>query len=48
MPKIGTSLATNLLNKINDNTFTWRSVDRSLNDQLLPDTAEVRVERVAP
>ena len=42
-----TSLATNLMNKIDDNTFTWRSVERSLNEKLLPDTAEVRVERVS-
>lgn len=41
-----TSLARNMLTKLNDNTFTWRSVDRSLNDQLLPDTAEVRIKRV--
>jgi uncharacterized protein (TIGR02246 family) len=42
-----TSLATNLMNKIDDNTFTWRSVERSLNEKLLPDTAEVRVQRVS-
>lgn len=43
----GTSLSTNLLSKTGDNAFTWRSVERSLNDQLLPDTSEVRVERVS-
>jgi uncharacterized protein (TIGR02246 family) len=42
-----TSLSTNLLSKIDENTFTWRSVERSVNEQLLPDTAEVRVERVS-
>lgn len=42
-----TSLANNVLTKLNDNTFTWRSVNRSLNDQLLPDTAEVRIQRAA-
>lgn len=42
-----TSLARNVLTKLNDNTFTWRSVDRSLNDVLLPDTAEVRIKRAA-
>lgn len=40
-----TSLARNILVKLNDNAFTWRSVDRSLNDQLLPDTVEVRIHR---
>jgi uncharacterized protein (TIGR02246 family) len=47
LPDGATSLSTNLLSKISDNTFTWRSVERSLNEQLLPDTAEVRVERVS-
>lgn len=42
-----TSLATNYLMKTGDNAFTWQSVERSLNDQLLPDTAQVRVERVS-
>jgi uncharacterized protein (TIGR02246 family) len=45
LPDGATSLATNNLTKVNGNTFTWQSVERSLNDQLLPDTAEVRVER---
>jgi uncharacterized protein (TIGR02246 family) len=43
----GTSLSTNYLTKVDDNAFTWQSVERSLNDQLLPDTAQVRVERVS-
>lgn len=47
LPDGGTSLSTNLMTKTNDNSFTWRSVERSLNDQLLPDTSEVRVERVS-
>jgi len=46
LPNGQTSLARNLLTRLNNNTFTWRSVDRSLNDQLLPDTAEVRVKRI--
>jgi len=46
LPDGATSLSTNYLNKINDSTFTWQSVERSLNDQLLPNTAQVRVERV--
>ena len=43
----GTSLATNILMKLDDNTFSWQSVERSLNGDLLPDTAIVRVKRVA-
>lgn len=42
-----TSLATNILMKLDDNTFSWQSVERSLNGDLLPDTAIVRVKRVA-
>ncbi len=42
-----TGLSTNYLTKTNDDTFTWQSVERSLNDQLLPDTAQVRVDRVS-
>jgi uncharacterized protein (TIGR02246 family) len=45
LPDGATSLATNYLTKLNANTFTWESNERSLNDQLLPDTAVVRVER---
>jgi uncharacterized protein (TIGR02246 family) len=45
LPDGATSLATNYLTKVNGNTFTWQSSERSLNDKLLPDTAEVRVER---
>jgi uncharacterized protein (TIGR02246 family) len=47
LPDGATALSTNVLTKVNDDSFTWRSVERSLNDQLLPDTAEVRVERVS-
>ena len=42
-----TSMATNILTKLDDNTFTWQSVERSLNGDPLPDTAIVRVKRVA-
>ena len=47
MPDGAISLATNLMVKINDNAFTWRSVQRSLNEQSLSDTAQVRVQRVS-
>jgi uncharacterized protein (TIGR02246 family) len=45
-PDGASGLARNLLTKLSDNAFSWHSVDRSLNDQLLPDTQEVRVKRV--
>jgi uncharacterized protein (TIGR02246 family) len=45
LPNGATSLATNYLTKVNGNTFTWQSIERSLNDHMLPDTAEVRVDR---
>jgi hypothetical protein len=47
LPDGATSLATNLMVKTGDNAFTWRSVERSVNEQPLSDTAEVRVERVS-
>jgi uncharacterized protein (TIGR02246 family) len=47
LPDGATSLSTNLLAQLDDNTFTWRSVERSVNEQLLPDTSEVRVKRVS-
>lgn len=41
-----TGSAQYVLSKINDDTFTWRSTERSLDGQMLNETAEVRVERV--
>ena len=40
----GTSLSTNILMKLDENTFSWQSVERSLNGDLLPDTAIVARE----
>lgn len=37
---------TNVLRRINDDTFTWQSVDRRLGDADLPDLAPVKVTRV--
>jgi uncharacterized protein (TIGR02246 family) len=37
---------TNILRRINDNTFTWQSIERSLDDSDLPDLAPVKVTRV--
>jgi uncharacterized protein (TIGR02246 family) len=39
---------TNILRRINDDTFTWQSVDRRLDDEALPDLAPVKVVRVKP
>jgi uncharacterized protein (TIGR02246 family) len=47
LPDGGSALATNFLTPGDNDSFTWQSVDRSLNGQLLPDTAVVRVKRVA-
>lgn len=45
----GSTLAqTNILTRINDDTFTWQSVDRMLGDDKLPDLAPVKVVRVKP
>jgi len=39
---------TNLLRRINDDTFTWQSVDRTLDDAPIPDLAPVKVTRIQP
>ncbi len=46
LPDGSTSLATNYLTPGGANAFTWQSVERSVNTQLLPDTAVVSVKRV--
>lgn len=44
----GATLAeTNILRRVNDSTFTWQSIDRSLDDEAIPDLAPVKVTRVA-
>lgn len=45
LPDGAAGLATNYLSKTGPDGFTWQSTERSLNDQLLPDTAVVRVKR---
>src|SRR5262249_51244376 len=39
---------TNILRRVNDDTFTWQSVDRKHGDEVLPDLAPVKVTRVKP
>src|SRR5262249_48720563 len=39
---------TNILRRVNDDTFTWQSVDRHLGDERLADLAPVKVMRVKP
>ena len=43
-----TLTATNILRRVNEDTFTWQSVDRHLDDETLPDLAPVKVARVKP
>jgi uncharacterized protein (TIGR02246 family) len=40
--------ATRILTKINDDTFTWQSVNRVIGDENLPDLEQVTVVRVPP
>lgn len=42
----GLLVATNILTKVDDDTFTWQSIDRTLDDEPLPDLAPVKVTRV--
>lgn len=44
-PDGATTTAHNLIRKIDDQSFTWRSVLRTLNQSPLPDTAEVVAKR---
>jgi uncharacterized protein (TIGR02246 family) len=37
---------TNILTRINDDTFTWQSIDRMLDESELPDLAPVKVTRI--
>jgi uncharacterized protein (TIGR02246 family) len=39
---------TNILRRVNDDTFTWQSIDRWLDDDELPDLPPVKVTRVKP
>lgn len=41
-----TLTATNILTKINQDTFTWQSIDRMLGEVSLPDLAPVKVTRI--
>ena len=43
-----TLVATNILRRINDDLFTWQSIDRMLDDEELPDLPPVKVTRVKP
>jgi uncharacterized protein (TIGR02246 family) len=44
----GTLVETNVLRRIDDDTFTWQSIGRALDDVPLPDLPPVRVTRVKP
>ncbi|WP_165251406.1 YybH family protein [Paludisphaera soli] len=41
-----TLIETNILRRVNDDLFTWQSIDRQLDDVALPDLAPVKVARV--
>ena len=46
LPDGATLSATNIFNRIDDDTFTFQSVERSLDGAPLPDIAPIRVTRV--
>jgi uncharacterized protein (TIGR02246 family) len=39
---------TNILRRVNEDTFTWQSIDRLLDDSEIPDLPPVKVTRVKP
>lgn len=48
LPDGGTLIEKNILRRVNDNTFTIQSVDRSLDDKSISDMPPVKVTRVKP
>jgi uncharacterized protein (TIGR02246 family) len=46
LPNGSTLLQTNILTRINADTFTWQSTERTLDDNDLPDLAPVKVTRI--
>jgi len=48
LPDGRSMVETNILRRIDDDTFTWQSVDRSIDDEPIADLAPVRVTRVRP
>ena len=46
LPDGRTLKQTNVLRRINNDTITWQSVDRSLGDETIPDLAPVKVTRI--
>jgi hypothetical protein len=47
LPDGGNSTEENVLTKVDDNTFTWESQNRTLNGELQPSIEKVEVERVS-
>lgn len=45
LPDGSKSSAVNIVKRIDDNSFTWRSVQRSINADILPDVEEVTIVR---
>jgi uncharacterized protein (TIGR02246 family) len=45
VPDGGKASETNIIKRVDDNSFTWQSVQRSINGNILPDVAEVTVVR---
>jgi hypothetical protein len=45
MPDGSTSSAVNIITRVDDDSFTWQSVQREVNDDILPNLDEVLVVR---
>jgi hypothetical protein len=45
LPDGGKSTATNIMTRIDDNSFTWQSINRGVDGELLPNVAEVVIVR---
>ena len=47
LPDGGKSTATNIVTQVDDDSFTWQSTDRTVDDEVLPNVEEVLVKRAA-
>ncbi|MFO0792266.1 MAG: nuclear transport factor 2 family protein [Pirellulales bacterium] len=45
LPDGGKTTATNILKRLDDNSFTWQSIDREVDGEMLPNIPEVQVIR---
>jgi hypothetical protein len=48
LPDGGKSTATNIITYLDNDSFTWQSIDRTVDDEVLPNVEEVLIKRKPP